>query len=135
MTAPDLPPQGALRLAVGLFRMAETRRQFPPRLQVGTPGGEASSFEDLAADRLDADLRTEVGAALLSRALVATPSPAAWLTRTGELSTHDTDLVWLSATERAAAEAGIALPFVVVTRRGWYDPRTGARREWRRLRL
>jgi len=135
MSAPELPPANSLRLAVGRFRLAEQRRRFAPCLHVGEPGADEVAFEDLAADHLDADLRSEIAAALISRALLFTPRPAAWLTRVGELSEHDADLAWLAATAQAATEAGLEVPFVVITRRGWYDPRSGARREWRRLRL
>jgi hypothetical protein len=44
------------------------------------------------------------------------------------------DAEWLSAARSAFAEAGVDLTMVVVTRRGWWDPRSGRRREWKRLR-
>jgi len=132
---PPLPAASSLRLAVWHLRRDEVRRRFPPRLHVGVPGGQEVAFEDVAADRLDAALRVEIAAALLSRALELTETPAAWLTREGELSSHDADLAWLAAVGAAAGEAGVLVPLVVVTRRGWYDPRTLARKEWKRLRV
>ena len=57
-----------------------------------------------------------------------------WLTRAGPLDLQDVDAAWLAAARTAASEAGVALTMVVVTRRGWCDPRSGARREWKRLR-
>ena len=131
----ELPAASSLRLAVWQLRRDEVRRRFPPRLHVGVPGGQAVAFDDLAADRLDAALRTEIAAALVSRARELTDRPTAWLTREGELSSHDADLAWLAAVDAAAGEAGLLVPMVVVTRRGWYDPRTLTRREWKRLRV
>ena len=57
-----------------------------------------------------------------------------WLTRAGDLDLQDVDAAWLSAARAAGAEAGIDLTLVVVTRRGWSDPRSGVSREWKRLR-
>jgi len=129
---PQLPPASCLRLAVWHLRRDEDRRQFPPRLHVGTPGtARQVDFEELPRDRLDAALRAEIAGALLSRAFEYGARPAAWLTRAGELTTHDADLAWLAA----GAEVGLPAPFVVVTPRGWYDPRSSARQAWRRLRV
>jgi len=57
-----------------------------------------------------------------------------WLTRPGSLALEDVDAQWLRAARSAAAEAGVALTLVVVTRSGWVDPRSGACRVWKRLR-
>jgi hypothetical protein len=57
-----------------------------------------------------------------------------WLTRPGELALHDLDVAWLSAAASAYAEAGADLTMVVVNRRGWRDPRSGAGQTWVRLR-
>ena len=57
-----------------------------------------------------------------------------WLTRPGELHTHDVDVAWLSAASAAWAEAGRDLWWVVVTRHGWWDPRSDLRRQWQRIR-
>ena len=46
----------------------------------------------------------------------------------------DLDLAWVQAVRAAGAEAGVELTLVVVTRKGWFDPRSGVRREWKRLR-
>ena len=137
MSEPLLPRPARLRLAVAAFRTGESRRRCPPCLHVGVLGGssDAAVFEESRAEPLDADLRREVGAALLSRALLLTDKPDIWLTRSGHLTTHDVDLDWLAACASAAGEADLAPAFVVVTRRGWYDPRTLQRREWARLRL
>jgi hypothetical protein len=125
----------ALRLAVARFRASEPRRSFPAVLHVGHPGGANADFVDLPERRLDHALRTEVTAALLSRALVNMVRPVAWLTRPGELGAEDADLRWYAAARAAYGEAGVPLAMVVVTRSGWYDPCTGARREWKRLRV
>jgi hypothetical protein len=125
----------ALRLAVARFRASEPRRRFPPVIHVGQPGGANADFVDLPERRLDHSLRVEVTAALLSRAQVGMKCPVAWLTRSGELGTEDCDLRWYAAARAAYGEAGETLAMVVVTRTGWYDPRSGTRREWKRLRL
>jgi hypothetical protein len=57
-----------------------------------------------------------------------------WLTRAGPLDLQDVDAAWLAAARIATAEAGVSLTMVVVTRHGWLDPRSGVRREWKRLR-
>ena len=70
--------QAALRLTVARFRAREPRRTFPPVVHVGLPAGANAEFVDLREHRLDHALRTEVTAALLSRAqtgLPQTPSP------------------------------------------------------------
>jgi len=133
----DLPPAAhhALRLAVGQFRQLESRRHFPAVVHVGRPGGGYADFVDLDEHRLDHALRIEVVAALLSRARVAMRRPVLWLTRAGDLGTEDVDLRWLAAARQAYGEARVPMAMVVVTRAGWYDPRSGARREWARLRL
>ena len=137
MSDPVLPSASRLRLAVAAFRSAERRLVCPPCLHVGLMGHTdgLGTFVEERAEPLDADLRREVAAALVSRALTFTEAPELWLTRGGHLSTHDIDLVWLSAATAAAAEAGLATAFVVITRRGWYDPRTLQHREWARLRV
>ena len=60
--------------------------------------------------------------------------PVVWLTRPGELSVHDDDLRWLGPVAWACGSVGEPIGLVVVTRRGWFDPVSGVRREWRRLR-
>ncbi|MFZ2501472.1 MAG: hypothetical protein WAW88_02200 [Nocardioides sp.] len=121
------------RAAVLELREGERRHRFPCSIQIGTPGQAWGSVLDGGA--LDSDQRVEVVVGLLDRLGGSQPTPAlAWLTRAGELCTHDADLAWLAATMQARAELGISLPFVVVTRRGWYDPVHGNKREWRRLR-
>lgn len=136
--APDTlapPSEAALRLAVARFRQREQRRSFPPVVHVGTPGGGEADFVDLSWHPLDHALRSEVVAALLSRARERTPVPVSWLTRSGPLVTEDADLRWYAAARAAYGEAGVPLAMVVITRDGWYDPRSETRREWKRLRL
>ena len=131
--------QAALRLTVARFRASEPRHTFPPVIHVGLLGGAHADFVVLREHRLDHALRTEVAAALLSRAQTGTRRPVAcpltWLTRSGALDPEDVDLRWYAAARAAYAEAGVGLGMVVVTKSGWYDPRTGARREWKRLRI
>lgn len=123
------------RVAVAeLTVLTRGRRLFAPTLHAGAPGGPQESFVPAPAHELDQALRTDLVVALLDRALTHGSAPALWLTRCGELAVHDEDAAWLAATEGASLECELTLPLVIVTRRGWRDPRTGVRREWRRLR-
>ncbi len=154
MASPDLADtarltERLLRQAVVDHVSAERRRVFAPVLHVGEPGarvvtlplGEEHVDQRLAAS-LDHALRTDVLEAMVRRLGVdgADDSPGhpraplAWLTRRGPLDAQDLDLAWASAARSAAAELGHPLLLVVVTRRGWRDPVTGATRTWRRLR-
>ncbi|CAI9412954.1 hypothetical protein [Nocardioides sp. T2.26MG-1] len=127
-----------LRRAVLDHVRVERRRWFPARLHVGAPGGAEEVFAtdpDDPDEDLDHALRADVVAALIQRARQRGGAvPMLWLTRPGPLELQDVDAAWLSAARTAAAEAGIGLTLVVVTRRGWVDPRSGVRREWKRLR-
>jgi hypothetical protein len=82
----------------------------------------------------DDGLRADVAVALLRRGSALSSRPFLWLTRPGGLSPHDDDLRWLGPTSWAGAALGSPVRLVVVTRRGWFDPVTDVRREWRRLR-
>ena len=123
----------ALREAVLHLRACERRRAFPPVVHVGVPGGPASSYAVGARDRLDQSMRADVVAALLHQ-VRADVDPLVWLTRPGELVLHDVDADWLAAAGQACAEVARPLTFVVVTRQGWWDPRSDVRRVWKRLR-
>jgi hypothetical protein len=108
---------------------ADRRRRVPPVLHVGVPGGSASTVIDDPA--WDQGLRTEiVGAVLRARR----DPPWVWLTRSGPLTLQDADAAWLAPTLAAAAERSLDVSFVVVTRHGWTDPRSGLCREWKRIR-
>ena len=138
---PDQPPDpltpqthALLRRAVLDFRVSERRKVFPPVLHVGVPGGTELVFEPRADEAMDHGLRADLVAAFLRRTHTGPVEPLVWLTRTGEFVLEDVDAAWLSAARSAYAEAGVALTMVVVTRRGWWDPRSGRRREWKRLR-
>lgn len=120
-----------LREAVRRHAAGERRRRFAPVLHVGRPGGQELGAV-AALTGTDHALRTDVCAALLART-GATPH-LVWLTRPGELEPHDVDLAWLAAAHSAYAEAGRDLTWVVVTRHGWWDPRSGLRRRWQRIR-
>lgn len=126
-----------LRRAVLDQAVRERRRVYPPLLHVGWPGAHEEVFA-IEGDALDHALRQDIVAALLQaarrRAPVADAIPMLWLTRSGPLHVCDLDLEWLAAARGAAAEAGIALTLVVVNRHGWFDPRSGVRREWKRIR-
>lgn len=120
-----------LRAAVLELVETEPRRQFPAVLHAGTPG---RSVRHVDAGATDAGLRADVTLALMRRAGTATTAPHVWLSRPGALSAHDDDLRWLGPVDWAAAALGLHTGLVVVTRRGWFDPVSGVRREWRRLR-
>ena len=124
-----------LRRAVLEHVTSERRRAFPPLLHVGTPGGPQALFATDPADPMDQALRTDVVAAMLARQRTTSVAPLVWLTRPGDLCLQDVDAAWLAAARGVAAEAGLPLTMVVVTRRGWWDPRSGATRTWRRLRV
>ena len=124
-----------LRSAVLLQTAGDPRRVFDPVLHVGLPDGvRVDLVHDPAHDR---GLRTDLVATALGvvRRRAGEGMPVlAWLSRPGVLSLHDDDVAWLGPVSDAAGEAGLLVPFVVVTRQGWWDPRSGARREWKRLR-
>jgi len=124
----------ALRGVVLSFKAGESRRRFAPVLHVGDPTGEHITHAVRADEALDHASRIDVVAALLLRARPLAVEPLVWLTRPGQLTWHDLDAVWLPAAEAAYAEAGLPLTIVVVTRAGWYDPRSGVSRRWHRLR-
>lgn len=126
-----VPPATArlLRAAVLDLAASERRRHFPAVLHVGTPGGDEATVVD--DRRWDAGLRADIAGA----ALRAAGQPAtAWVTRPGGLALQDVDADWLGPLLRSAQEAEVDLVYVVVTRHGWVDPRSGVRREWRRIR-
>ena len=127
-----------LRRAVVDHAAREPRRVYPALLHVGWPGGPEEVFAAGPDDELDHALRADVVAALLHtsrrHAPVTGAIPMLWLTRSGPLDVGDLDLAWLAAARTASAEARVDLVLVVVTRRGWFDPRSGVRREWKRVR-
>jgi hypothetical protein len=119
----------ALRTAVLQLARSMRTRHVPPSVHIGTPGGETTSVQDDPA--WDHGLRTEiVGAALRAGA----DPPWVWVTRSGPLTFQDVDAAWLAPSLAAAAEREIDIGFVVVTRHGWTDPRSGVSREWKRIR-
>ena len=87
-----------------------------------------------APELADPGLRADVALALLRGARALSPRPVVWLTRPGELSPHDDDLRWIWPVSWASGSLGMPVGLVVVTRRGWFDPVSDVRREWRRLR-
>ena len=137
----DPLPRGTgalLRRAVLAHVSAERRRVHPEVVHVGVPGGAVAAISLDAVEPADPGLRTDVVAALRVRAARHTGAggdePLVWLTRSGGLELQDVDARWLAAACAAYAEAGAPLSFVVVTRKGWRDPRTGLSRTWVRLR-
>lgn len=118
-----------LRRAVLDLRVAHPRGWFAPVLRVGRPEGPYAGHP--AAPPPDHGAATDLVAALLRR---AGDDPVTWLVRPGDLTTHDLDPRWWTAAQAACAEAGLPCTFVVVTRSGWWEPATGERRSWRRLR-
>lgn len=93
------------------------------------PGGPTTTVE--VDPDWDHGLRSDiVGAALRARA----DPPWVWLTRSGPLTLQDVDAAWLRSVTAASEERSSEVSFVVVTRHGWTDPRSGVRREWKRIR-
>jgi hypothetical protein len=126
----------ALRVEVGSLRLRERRRVFPAELCLGRLGERRvavplpwpvpAAYDDaLLADLVDA---------LVDRGGV--PTEAVWLLRPGVPEPHDVDMR-LAAVAHRVAEARDApgARFLVVTRYGWLEPRSGASRRWKRLRL
>ncbi len=130
------PLERRLRRAVFELAGSERRRRYPPVLHVGEPGGHQASLEiDGATAGADLALRVDVLAALVRRARLRTATPVVWLSRPGSLrAEQDVDVDWLAATRTAGAELAVHLPFVVINRRAWRDPRTGVGRVWQRPR-
>ena len=108
-------------------------RSYPPVLHVGRPGGAVHRFQIRVDEPTDHALRADVVAAMLGRS--GPDAPWVWLTRMGDLVLHDLDVQWLAAASTAYTEAGVDLTLVVVSRRGWRDPRSGVGRTWVRLRV
>ena len=128
---PPLPlaDRRALRVAVLTLARTDHRRRVPPALHVGVPGGPVTAVIDDPG--WDHGLRTEIAGALLR---ARHDPPWVWVVRSGPLSAQDVDMAWLASTVAAAAERGVDVAFVVVTRHGWVDPRSGLRQEWKRIR-
>lgn len=122
------------RAAVIDFKEATPRGRAPVSLHVGVPGRAVARHVVERGQPLDQALRTDISAALLQRTAAAAGHRWAWLTRSGSLALHDADVAWSAAWYAACAEAEVDVPFVVVTRTGWRDPRTGVVRQWSRLR-
>jgi hypothetical protein len=124
-----------LRRAVLDHARTERRRVFPAVLHVGAPGVRVADFVVEPDEATDHALRTDIVAALLRRARQRGGTPLVWLSRPGAPSeVRDVDLEWLAAARSAGAELGRHLPFVVINRRAWRDPRTGVGRVWQRVR-
>jgi len=125
----------ALRAAVLDLVESEPRRRFPAALHAGTPRNGLRHVDERPSDF---GQRCDIALVLLRGAVAAAPrhmpDPPVWLTRPGELSIHDDDLLWWGPVAWAGAALGRPTGLVVVTRRGWFDPASGVRREWRRLR-
>lgn len=125
--------QKVLRRAVLEHALGEQRRQFAPVLHVGLPEREQRRFEADPDDVLDHTLRVEVVQAMMRDSLERSLVPLVWLTRM-EGAGWDCDLQWATAARAAAAELGLALGLVVVTRRSWHDPVSCVGRTWARMR-
>ena len=121
-----------LRAAVLELREAEPRLRFPVRVHAGVPG--RARVHEVGAGPQDAGHRSELALALLHAALTDMTRPYVWLTRPGPPTVEDADLAWGSAVRWAAAALQTPTDLVVVTRSGWFDPVSGVRRDWRRLR-
>jgi hypothetical protein len=123
-----------LRRAVLDFRSSERRRLVAPVLHVGEPGAGQTVFAAVGGGPMDQALRADLVGAMLRRTATGSTPPLVWLTRSGGFTLHDAEAAWLPAASAAYAEAGLPLTMVVVTRQGWWDPRSDVRRVWKRLR-
>ena len=122
-----------LRRAVLAWKAADRRVRRPAVVHVGDPVGTVLTYP--APDpALDLAVRTEIVAALLLRVRARVADPTVWLGRAGDLTWQDADADWLAAAAAATHEADLDLTLVVVTTHGWWDPRSGVHRRWRRLR-
>lgn len=128
----DRTTHHALRAATLALVEGERGRTFPTTLHCGLPGRCAHHVDD--PPLADFASRADVLLALLRQGATVSPRPLLWLTRPGEPSVHDADLRWLGPTAWAARALAMDVGLVVVTRRGWFDPVSDVRREWRRLR-
>lgn len=126
--------EASLRQAVLQLRARERRRVFDPVVRVGWPGGPQGSYAADPRPMVDQAVRADLVATLLRQVDRPDVAPLVWVTRTGELALHDVDAAWLAAARQAFGEAGRPLTMVVVTRQGWWDPRSGTHRMWKRLR-
>ena len=124
--------QALLRRLVHEHKAGERRHRFPPVLHLGGPGRPETGRVEESQAVLDDALRCDLLEAMLRRA-PAGPLMT-WLTRPGGLEPQDVDLVWLRVVGAVNGETGRSLPYLVVTRDGWRDPRSGVSRTWRRLR-
>lgn len=124
-----------LRRAVLDHARTERRRVFPPTVHVGAPGVAVADFVIASDEPTDHALRTDVVEAMLRRTGRQGGAPLVWLSRPGAPSeVSDVDLDWLAAARSAAGELGLHLPYVVINRRAWRDPRSGVGRVWQRVR-
>ena len=127
------PPTGGVLLRRAVLDLATTehRRHVPAVAARRHARGPAIArcADDPAWDH---GLRTDLVGA-------AAPCPATtrawvWVTRSGPLALQDVDAAWLGPRWPRPPSAGSTLAFVVVTRHGWRDPRSGVGREWQRIR-
>jgi hypothetical protein len=119
-----------LRRAVLDLARSGHRAHAPPVLHTGVPGGPVTSVTDDPS--WDHGLRSDIVATVL--ATTDEPEPLTWLTRSGPGSWQDVDAAWLGPVLAACAEQQCDATFVVVTRHGWTDPRSGVGRRWKRIR-
>lgn len=129
----------ALRSQVAALRARSPRGKavFPVRIAAlpALPGPAAGpEFTVGSGEHLDLAARTEAVGTLLDLAGDTERPPWLLLFRPGRPGVHDADAEWLAAALAAYGETGRELTFVVITRTGWYDPRSGACRTWARLR-
>lgn len=121
-----------LRAAVLELANGERRRCFPATIRFGLPEGDPIEVPETGD--LDHGLRCDLAAAAFYDLERRRMTGLVWLTRPGLLSLHDIDASWVSAVLAAAGERGECPTLAVVTRHGWFDPRSGVRRQWRRIR-
>ncbi len=128
---PDLARQ--LRQAVLTHNRSETRRIFPPALNVAAPSGVSARLPLDDEEPTDHALRTDVVEAMCRR-VGASTSALVWVSRSGDLAWRTSTSTGWPPVAPPGPNLALSLHMVVVTRRGWSDPASGATRTWARLR-